>query len=130
MPPMHVSERPVVYPRPFKIFERAGRVVHMGSIATYIGVHQTDRERFGISFAETQRQVVVDVSCRIADAVNDRAFGIVLKYRHGFQPSYQSAYSLADSPAAPPNRRADRDCRGRRKSVCRHRPAVSGPRRT
>ena len=81
---MHVSERPVVYPRPFKIFERAGRVVHMGSIATDIGVHQTDRERFGISFAETQRQVVVDVLCRIAYAVNDRAIGIVLEYLHAF----------------------------------------------
>ena len=57
----------------------------MGSIATYIGVHQTDRERFGMAFAETQRQVVVDVSCRIADAVNDRAFGIILENRHGFR---------------------------------------------
>ena len=46
-------------------------------------MHQADRKHFGIAAAETLREVVVDVSFGIAYAVNNRAMGIVFKYRHG-----------------------------------------------
>ena len=82
---MHVSERPVVYARPFKIVQRAWGVEGVIRVAADVGVHESYGERAGIDRADAEGQVVVDVARRVADAVHDGAFGLGLEHGHGLE---------------------------------------------
>ena len=79
LPGMHVAECPVVDAGLGEVVEGAWRVCAVVGVVADVRMEKADPVRAGADRTETTDEVVVNVSRRVADAVDDGAVGVVLE---------------------------------------------------